>query len=97
MGNYMNILIRVYNEKYDMTYIYNLLDRDEYKNNDYGHVIEFAKNKCTRWMRDKFGATEEDLKDIQTEELFTYYHDAILHNDYFHNAPIMQNKNLKLD
>lgn len=77
-GRYDNALIRVFNEKYDLTYCYSL-----YREKDHGAIMEHAQNICQRWMCDKFGATLEEVKDVKTELLFRYVHDAILHNNYF--------------
>lgn len=75
---FKNALIRVYNDKYDMTYCTTI-----YKDEDKDVIEEFGKNSCKRYAVDYLGADINELDDLKTEFLFDYRNDAILNNNYF--------------
>ena len=73
-----NILIRVFNDKYDMTYcikLYEVYSRKE--------IEQMATDICSGYAIDQLGAKVEELGDLKTEHLLDYRKDAVLNNKYF--------------
>ena len=76
-------LIRVWNDKYDLTYLTSL-----YKEKDHDVTMRFAKQQCRRWMNDEFGATASETENVNVKFLFSFTYDGILHNDYFRKGKL---------
>jgi hypothetical protein len=78
MSEYKTAIVRVWNDKCDLTYLYSL-----YKESNHDEILEIAKYNCRRWMKDCFNIKPEDTEDVKVEFLFNFVTDGILHNDYF--------------